>query len=177
MQSVDIEWSSNLSKARFGNKRDRKWITLVAFLIVCLGVEFVAGLFTNLSVRDWYQTIEKPPWTPPGWVFGPVWTYLYLSMGFAAWIVWGQRAKQRVGTAMLLFGIQLALNLVWSGLFFGLQLPMVAFWEITLLWLAILATLISFWRIRRGAGLLLIPYLVWVTYASALNLAIWRLNP
>jgi tryptophan-rich sensory protein len=160
-----------------GNQINRKWTSLVVLLAVCLGAELVAGLLTNLSVRDWYLTLRKPEWTPPGWLFGPVWTYLYLSMGVAAWLVWERRTLCNIRTAMSLFAIQLLLNVVWSGLFFGLQMPMIAFWEIVLLWLAILGALLSFWRIRRLAALLMIPYLVWVTYASALTLAIWKLNP
>ena len=157
-------------------KRDRRWATLAGFMLLCVAVEIAAGLLTSLSVKDWYLTVQKPAWTPPSWVFSPVWTYLYLSMGFAAWLVWEQRRHRSVRIAMLLFAVQLTLNLIWSGLFFGLQMPMLAFWEIVLLWFAILATLSAFWRVRTLAGVLFVPYLAWVTYASALNLAIWQLN-
>lgn len=165
-QSRDISYDSR-----------RRWIGLAGFLLLCVAVEIVAGLLTSVSVKDWYLSIRKPTWTPPGWMFGPVWTYLYLSMGVAAWFVWEQRTKHKINVAMLLFGAQLVLNMVWSGLFFGLQMPMFAFWEITLLWMAIIATLLAFWRIKRISGWLMVPYLLWVTYASALTLAIGRLNP
>ena len=157
--------------------RSHRWIVLAGFLLVCIAVEIVGGLLTSISVKDWYLTIRKPSWTPPGGVFGPVWTFLYLSMGVAAWLVWDRRNQQNIRPAMILFAIQLALNLTWSGLFFGLQSPMLASWEIVLLWLAILATLVTFWRARRLAGALLIPYIAWVSYASALTIAIWRMNP
>lgn len=153
-----------------------RWVSLAVFAAICLAVEVVAGLLTDVSVRDWYVTLEKPTWTPPGWVFGPVWTFLYLSMAVAGWLVWEQRTKPNARPALIVYGVQLALNALWSGLFFGLQNPLAGFVEILFLWCAILVTLLMFWRIRRAAGLLFVPYLIWVSYATALNFAIWRLN-
>ncbi|HUU46762.1 MAG TPA: TspO/MBR family protein [Acidobacteriota bacterium] len=158
-------------------KSRERWVSLAVFVLVCLAVELVAGLLTDLSVRDWYLSLRRPIWTPPGWVFGPVWTFLYLSMAVAGWLVWQVRSVRYIRPALILFGIQLVLNALWSGLFFGLRNPMVAFWEILLLWFVIAVTLTMFWRIRRVSGLLFLPYLIWVTYATGLNFAIWRLNP
>jgi tryptophan-rich sensory protein len=124
-------------------------------------------------VRDWYPTIAKPAWTPPSWLFGPVWTILYAMMGVAAWLVW-----RRVGWsgALVWFAIQLALNATWSPVFFGLHRLGLALVNIGLLWLAILGTTIAFWRVAPVAGGLFVPYLAWVSFATALNFAIWQLN-
>jgi tryptophan-rich sensory protein len=157
-------------------KSRRRWQPLIWFLLLCIGVQLVGGLLTGMSVGDWYVTLEKPSWNPPGWVFAPVWTLLYLSMGVAAWLVWERRDRRPIRVAMVLLGVQLALNLAWSGLFFALQSPEFAFYEIVFLWLAILTTLVEFWRIRTTAGLLLVPYLAWVSFAASLNWMIWRLN-
>jgi tryptophan-rich sensory protein len=133
----------------------------------------IGGFFTP---GPWYQQIQKPTWTPPGWLFGPVWTALYAMMGVSAWLVWRQGGFQKQATPMRWFLIQLALNALWSPLFFGLHNPGLAFAEIVLLWAAILVTLMRFWRVSPVAGGLLIPYLAWVSFASVLNAAIWRLN-
>ncbi|MGM0575177.1 MAG: TspO/MBR family protein [Myxococcota bacterium] len=129
------------------------------------------------SVREWYPTLDKPPWTPPGWLFGPVWTALYVMMGVALYLVWrgGLRTRlQRV--AVGLFGLQLALNGLWSFVFFGGQAPGPAFAEILVLDAALAATLVAFFRVSTLAGGLLVPYALWVGFATALNLTIWRLN-
>jgi tryptophan-rich sensory protein len=120
--------------------------------------------------------LKKPTWNPPGWIFGPVWTALYLSMAVAAWLVWRRRPGVNITPAMLLFALQLILNLFWSVLFFGMRNPMLAFFEIILLWVAILLTTIACWRIRPKAGMLLLPYLAWVGFAALLNFSIWRMN-
>jgi tryptophan-rich sensory protein len=152
------------------------WPALVLFLGLSFGAAFIGSLFTSTSVDGWYRTLPKPAWTPPGWTFGPVWTLLYLAMALAAWLVWRQRASSNVSVALSLFIAQLVLNAAWSAVFFGLQNPGLAFANIVLLWSAIAATMIAFWRITATAGWLFVPYILWVTFATALNFAIWRLN-
>lgn len=153
----------------------------VASLLLAIAVPLVAGAVggfaTSSSLMDWYPTLAKPTWNPPNWVFGPVWTVLYILMGIAAWRVWRVGwTRPEVRVALSLFGIQLVFNLMWSVIFFGLRLPGWALIEIALAWLLILGTLITFYRLDRGAGLILIPYQLWVTFATALNAAIWWLN-
>jgi translocator protein len=149
------------------------WIGLVGWIALCLAVGFGAGQF---APGAWYATLERPGWAPPDWVFGPVWTVLYAMMGLAAWTIWKEKGFSGAGWALALFGVQLALNFAWSWLFFGLQNPGLALLEIVALWAAILATLVAFWRLRPLAGWLLVPYLLWVTFAAALNFEFWRLN-
>jgi len=119
----------------------------------------------------------RPEWAPPSSVFGPVWTVLYALMGIAAWLVWRERHTPGSRRALLLFGAQLVLNTLWSWLFFAWHQGGLAFLDIVVLWLLIVLTIVDFWRIRPLAGALLLPYLAWVTYAAALNLAVWQLNP
>ncbi len=148
---------------------------LAVLLLVCFGAAAAGGLFTVQSLEDWYAALRKPSWNPPNWIFGPVWTLLYGSMAIAAWLVW-RTGVAGVWAALGVFAGQLVLNVVWSGLFFGLRAPGAAAAEIAVLWAAIVATLLAFWRISPAAGWLLLPYLGWVTFASALNVSIWRLN-
>jgi len=124
----------------------------------------------------WYAALDKPSWNPPNAVFGPVWTTLYILMGIAAWLVWRRAGFAGARTALTLYGVQLALNALWSYLFFGMQSPLAAFLELTVLWGVIVATLVRFWRVSPAAGALLIPYLCWVSFAGVLNFVIWRLN-
>jgi tryptophan-rich sensory protein len=152
------------------------WIGLVFFLLVCLAAGGIGGWFTSASVSTWYPTLRKPEWNPPAWVFGPVWTTLYLMMGTAAWRVWRARSFQGAAPGLGLFGLQLVLNTLWSIVFFGLRAPGAAFFELALLWLAILATTLQFRRIDPVAAWLMVPYLAWVTFAGALNFTIWRMN-
>jgi len=155
----------------------RQVVGLVVCLAAVLAAAGVASHFTARSAAEWYPTLAKPSWTPPNAVFAPAWTALYFLMALAAWLVWrkaGGLAAARLPLA--LFAVQLALNAAWSILFFGLRMPGLAFGELVLLWLAIVATLAAFWRVLPAAGLLLAPYLAWVTFAGALNFAIWRLN-
>jgi translocator protein len=151
-------------------------IALLICLAVCLSVAGIGGLVTSYSVGSWYASLLQPAWTPPAWVFSPVWTILYVMMAVAAWLVWLNRDLSLARTGIVLFAIQLALNLAWSILFFGLRNPLAGLVDIALLWLAILATLIVFARVSSPAGWLMMPYLAWVTYASALNFALWRMN-
>jgi len=137
----------------------------------------LSGVATARGVRDWYPTLVKPSFNPPSWVFGPVWTVLYLMMGVAAFIVWQKGlAHAGVRAALAVFLLQLALNGLWSILFFGLRSPGWAFVEILALWVSIVATLVLFWRLDTTAGLLLVPYLGWVSFAALLNGSIWYLN-
>lgn len=151
-----------------------------AALVLCGGVCFAAAAigaaFTSPNVPGWYANLNKPSWTPPSWVFGPVWSLLYLLMGISAWQVWRRTGLRAAIVPLVLFGIQLLLNAAWSGLFFGLRSPGAALIDIVLLWCAILATVITFWRRSAPAGWLMLPYLAWVSFAVALNLAIWNLN-
>jgi tryptophan-rich sensory protein len=154
----------------------REAVGLVVAIAVCFGAAALGSVFTARSIPDWYATLAKPSWTPPGAVFGPVWTLLYLSMAVAAWLVWREQELAGKALPLGLFAVQLVLNAAWSVIFFGLQRPGAAFAEIVILWLAILATLVTFWRVSPVAGALLVPYQAWVTFAAALNFAIWRLN-
>jgi tryptophan-rich sensory protein len=155
----------------------RDLLPLAVFLAICFSVAGLGAHWTNQGLGPWYDGLRKPSWTPPSWVFGPVWSVLYASMAVAAWLVWRRPGPAGVRLPLSLFAIQLALNLAWSGLFFALRRPDLAFGEILLLWAAILMTLVAFARASPGAAGLLVPYLAWVTYAAALNFAIWRLNP
>jgi len=153
-------------------------VALVIALAATFGVAAIGGIATSSSVSTWYPTLNKPAWNPPAWVFGPVWTVLYLMMGVASWLVWRKRAEQeaRVRWALGWYGLQLALNMGWSLIFFGLHQIGLALVEIVALWSALLITTIKFGRIRRDAAWLLLPYLLWTTFATALNAAIWWLN-
>lgn len=152
----------------------RSLIGLVFFLGLCFAIAGVGGFFTNSEIPSWYAALRKPAWTPPDWLFGPVWAALYAAMGVAAWLAWRRGGAGRA--ALWLFFAQLALNLGWSIIFFGLHRPGLAFAEIVLLWAAIAATITAFAPIARAAAWLLVPYLGWVTFAAALNFSIWRLN-
>ena len=154
----------------------RQFVGLGVFVAVCLSAAGIGSVFTASSVKDWYVNLRKPSWTPPGWLFGPVWTVLYLSMAVAAWLAWRRGGLSGAPAAMVLFGVQLALNAAWSSLFFGLRSPGWAFVEIVLLWLAIAATTVLLWRVSAWAGSLMLPYWLWVTFAAGLNYSIWRMN-
>jgi tryptophan-rich sensory protein len=146
-------------------------------LLFWVALSFVAAwVGSRFSPGDWYAHLAKPAFNPPAWVFAPVWTLLYLVMGIAAWLVWRQRRVARTAPALALFLVQLALNAAWSWLFFGLHQIGWALVDLAALWLAIGATLLAFWAHRPLAGLLLVPYLLWVSFAALLNLQLWRLN-
>lgn len=148
---------------------------LVGFLLLVLGLGFIAGQITAPNIPGWYAGLAKPSFNPPNWVFAPVWTTLYVFMAIAAWRVWCTQGWRSKGLALWL--IQLALNFAWSVLFFGAHNPGAALADLAVLWLAIVATLTVFWRADRVAGLLLTPYLVWVSFAGVLNYWVWQLNP
>jgi tryptophan-rich sensory protein len=154
----------------------RDWIVLAVFILVCFGAGAVGSWFTTPALDGWYAYLRKPVWNPPNWIFAPVWSTLYLLMAIAAWLVWRKSGFAASGGAMGLFAAQLVLNVVWSAVFFGLRSPAAALVEVTLLWLAIAATIWAFSRTSSVASWIMAPYLAWVTFATALNLAIWRLN-
>ncbi|MBP7805139.1 MAG: tryptophan-rich sensory protein [Candidatus Pacebacteria bacterium] len=150
-------------------------------LAVSIGAPLLAGgigsLFTASSLDVWYMSLLKPSLNPPGWVFGPVWTTLFVLMGSAAFLIWKKAEKNRQArTALIIFGIQLILNVFWSILFFGLQSPGGAFIEIIFLWVSILCTIIAFAKISKLAAWLLVPYIIWVSFAGYLNYWIYALN-
>ena len=150
-----------------------------AFLALLLAVFAAAGVgayLTGPAVRDWYPSLAKPSWTPPSWLFGPAWTLLYLMIATAGFLAWRKAGLAGAKGTFALFAAQLVLNAAWSWVFFGLRQPGWAFAEIVVLWATILATTIALLRITRPAGLLFVPYLLWTTYAAALNFAIWRMN-
>jgi translocator protein len=151
----------------------RRHLALLGWVLLCFAAASFGGLFMP---GQWYATLKKPPWNPPGWIFGPVWTALYAMMAAAAWLVWkrGGFAAQR--RPLTLFLVQLALNAAWTPLFFGLRRPDLAFAEIVLLWLTIAATVAAFRPVSRPAAWLLVPYLAWVSFAAVLNFTLWQLN-
>jgi len=149
---------------------------LVQWLALVLVIAILGGLATRSSVMDWYPQLVQPGFAPPNAVFGPVWSVLYVLIAYAAWRIWRVHGFAGAPWALGLFLVQLGLNLLWSVLFFGLQQIGLAFFEIVVLWFAILATAILFWRLDRIAGALLLPYLAWVGFAAFLNHAFWVLN-
>jgi tryptophan-rich sensory protein len=152
----------------------RQILALLCWVLLCFAAAAFGGLFMP---GEWYASLKKPSWNPPGWVFGPVWTALYTMMAVSAWLAWkrGGWSAQRWG--LTLFLVQLALNAAWTPLFFGLRQPGWAFAEIVLLWLAIAATLAAFRPVNRAAAGLLAPYLAWVSFTAVLNFTLWRWNP
>lgn len=152
------------------------WLALIGFIALCVGAAAAGGLLTLPGLGTWYRGLRKPGWTPPFWMFGPVWSALYLVMAVAAWLVWRRRRIHRVVVPLLLFIEQLMLNVAWPGVFFSLRNPALAAAEVTLLWFSIFITVVAFRHISTLAGLLMEVYLVWVTFAAALTFAIWRLN-
>ena len=150
---------------------------LVFFIGVCLTVGIVAGAMTASSVGTWYVAIRKPVWTPPGAVFGPVWTLLYVMIGVSGWLVHRAPAGTARRAAIALWWIQLGLNFFWSPIFFLLHAPGPALADIGLLWCAIVAFIVTATRVDSRAVLLFLPYAAWVSFATALNAAIWQMNP
>lgn len=159
--------------ARSSIPAGRSVFALAAWLALCFSAATSAFFVTT---EGWYETLQKPAWNPPAWVFGPAWTLLYVMMAVAAWRVWrvgGWRAQRG---ALVLFVVQWALNALWTPLFFGLHRPDIAFAEIVALWCVLALTVRAFWRVERLAGALLLPYWAWVTFAAALNFTLWQLN-
>ena len=154
----------------------RQWIGLAGWLVASFAAGAVGGV-ASARAGEFYQQLARPAWAPPGWLFGPVWSTLYLLMGIAAWLVWRDRGFRGARGPLTLFVVQLAANALWTWLFFAWRRGSLAFGEILLLWVLIVATLLAFWRIRPLAGALLVPYLLWVSFAAALTWSVWRLNP
>ncbi|MEJ2306479.1 MAG: tryptophan-rich sensory protein [candidate division WOR-3 bacterium] len=152
-------------------------LILFSSIIICQLAGIIGSIFTTPAIPTWYANINKPTFRPPNWVFAPVWTTLFLLMGIALFLIWRKGLNEKdIKIAIAVFAFQLVLNTLWSFLFFGLESPFAAFIEIIFLWVAILASIILFFRISRLAGALLIPYILWVSFASILNFSIWRLN-
>jgi tryptophan-rich sensory protein len=154
---------------------------LVIKIIISLAVTFsapvIASLVTNPAASDWYANLNKPSFNPPGWVFGPVWTVLYILMAVSAALVWHRGLHEpKVKLALALYIVQLFLNALWTPFFFGLQMPLLAFIDILLLWAAIILTILAFFRVSGYAAFLMAPYLVWTTFAAVLNFSLWYLN-
>jgi benzodiazapine receptor len=160
---------ANLTKSRSG------W-GLVGWLALSFATAAI-GAVASRGAPDFYASLAQPAWAPPASVFGPVWTVLYALMAIAAWLVWREGGFARARTALTLFVAQLIVNALWSWLFFAWHRGALAFVDIVLLWLLIVATVAAFWRIRPLAGALLLPYLAWVSFAAALNFSVWRMNP
>lgn len=154
------------------------WLALIASLAIAF-LAAAIGAAASVHAQNFYEQLSRPDWAPSASVFGPVWTTLFLLMAVAAWLVWreGGTGVREVRLALALHGVQLSLNALWSWLFFGWRLGAAAFAEVLVLWAFIAATMVAFWRIRPIAGLLLVPYVLWVGFAAALNFAIWQRNP
>ncbi len=146
---------------------------LAVSIVLVMAAASVGGLF---GIGDWYKTLVKPSWNPPNWIFGPVWSMLYLMMAVAAWLVWRKRGTRPVGLALGLYAAQLALNGAWTAIFFGAHRMGWAFAEIALLDALILACAVTFWPVSRTAALMMVPCFAWVSFASFLNFTLWRLN-
>lgn len=152
-------------------------LKFIISILLTLGAGFLGSLATTSKISSWYSGINKPSFNPPNWISGPVWTFLFILMGIAFYLIWQKGVKNPdVRDAMIVFAAQMFLNVLWSFLFFYFESPALALADIAILWLAILATIIGFWKIDRMAGALLIPYLAWVSFASVLNAAIVQLN-
>jgi len=149
-------------------------LVLLAFVAVCLLAALTGAVFRP---GTWYDLLAKPSWRPPNWLFAPVWTVLYLMIAVSGWLVWRETGVAGAKLPLTVYAIQLVLNAAWTPIFFGLHRPDLAFFEIVLIWLSIVATIALFYPVHAGAAWLLVPYLGWVTFAAALNFAIWSLNP
>jgi translocator protein len=157
--------------------RSQQALGLAAWLALCFATSAV-GALASVNAGEFYAALVRPAWAPPGWLFGPVWSALFVCMAVAAWLVWrSQPARPSKSVALWLFVAQLAANALWSWLFFAWRLGGVAFTEVLLLWLLIACTIAAFWRCSPVASLLMLPYLLWVTFASVLNWVLWQANP
>jgi translocator protein len=152
-------------------------IRLIGSIALCQLAGIIGSIFTTQSVRTWYPTLTKPSFSPPNWLFAPAWITLYTMMGIALYLVWQKSETTEVSKlTFAMFFVQLILNALWSFIFFGLRSPFWGFVEIMVLWVTIAISLLLFWRVSITAGVLLIPYLLWVSFAATLTFSIWRLN-
>jgi tryptophan-rich sensory protein len=151
-------------------------LKLVASVMLCQVAGFLGSLFTTPAIPTWYQTLNKPFFTPPNWIFGPVWISLFVLMGISLFLVWRKSDHPQFKPALLFFSVQFILNILWSAAFFGLKSPLLGLMDIILLWVAILLTILNFFKVSKVAGMLLIPYLLWVSFATLLNFFLWVLN-
>jgi len=153
-------------------------VKIIISIVICQFAGIIGSIFTRASIPTWYATLTKPVFAPPNWLFAPVWTALYLLMGVSAYLIWRKGLSvPQVKTALTIFAAQLILNAIWSPVFFGLRSPLAGFIVIVLLWITILSTILTFFKISKIAGLLLIPYILWVSLATILNFSILILNP
>lgn len=157
------------------NHRTRVF-ALIAFMVLCLIISAFGGAVTATSVNDWYAALNKPFFNPPDWLFAPVWTVIYFMIAFSGWRVWLKTGIANAKGPFGLYAAQLALNLAWSFMFFGAQSPILGLIDVVILLAVIIANMIAFWKIDRLAGSLLVPYALWVAFATLLNAAIWHLN-
>jgi tryptophan-rich sensory protein len=156
----------------------RDVVKLVVSLVACQCAGLIGSIFTTPAIPTWYATLQKPSFNPPNWLFAPAWITLYLLMGIAAFLIWRRGLKQKeVRAALVVFLVQLVLNALWSVVFFGLQSPLYGMVVILALWVAILLTILRFFKLSTAAGALMLPYILWVSFASVLNIAIFMLNP
>lgn len=154
-----------------------KTFKIIIFILICEIAGAIGSIFTIPAISSWYNIIHKPSFTPPSWLFGPVWLILYALIGIAAGLVWyAGLKKEGIKSALIIFDIQLVLNVLWSFFFFGLRNTFYGLLDIISLWVVILATIIKFYKISKSAALLMIPYLLWTSFALLLNLYIWKLN-
>lgn len=161
-----------------GNKRSKDIVRLIVSIVACQCAGIVGAIFTTRAIPTWYAALQKPPFTPPDWLFAPAWITLYLLMAISAFLVWRTGLENRqTRTALIVFLVQLILNALWSIAFFGLESPLYGLIVIILLWVAILITIIKFFRISTIAGALMLPYIIWVSFAMVLNGSILMLNP
>jgi tryptophan-rich sensory protein len=154
----------------------RQFLGLLGWLLASF-VTGSIGSVASINAAGFYGKLVQPSWAPPAWLFGPVWSVLFVLMGVAGWLVWREHGFRGARPALILFALQLGANALWSWLFFAWHLGAAAFAEIVLLWILIAATISRFWPLQRTAAILLLPYLAWVTFAAGLNFALWRLNP
>ncbi len=159
-----------------GSLTFRDFSKLTLSLLLCQFAGVVGSFFTTPAIPTWYKTLNKPSFTPPNWVFSPVWISLFTLMGISLFLVWRKQGEPRVRIALTLFSLQLGLNILWSIAFFGLKSPLLGLIDILLLWLAILLTILTFLKVSRIAGWLLLPYLLWVSFAAVLNYFLWVFN-
>lgn len=154
-----------------------EFFKLIISILICNSAGFIGVVFTSSAIPTWYDSLKKPPFSPPNWIFGPVWTILYTLMGISAYFVWRQGINDsQVKTALIIFGVQLFLNALWSPIFFGFRALFAGLIVIIIMWIAILLTILAFLKISTVAAVLLIPYILWVSFATILNFSLWILN-